>query len=139
MSDEINERFKILKELGLETDLNISKIFFDGGEICFGEKMSVMGMEICLINRLSAKPQYYSIFNQINEQLINFATIFYMMVSEESNRLAFLFASNDKEKWGTERRAMEFGEPFASVVDLVESKVSIEQIILVDEPGGPLF
>lgn len=55
---EIVERLEALKTIGLETDLDITKIYVQEGEVCCTIFKSVIGIPIGIINRISSKPLY---------------------------------------------------------------------------------
>lgn len=133
---EIAERLEILKNAGLISDLDITKIYIREGEICCSLLRSVLGAAVGVVNRISSSPQNVQLLEMLQRQVP--MKIYFLMDSTE-NKLAFLYVSEDESKWEYEKLALEKGESTAVVVDLDEMTAGVKQISYKMVNGGPIF
>ena len=135
IDSEVVERLEILKNVGILTDLDVSNIYLREQEMCFSKLQNIMGMQVCVVNRLSAKPSYEKLADLLAEQVPH--TLYFLMVSED-NKLVFLFVSEDREEWEFEKQELEEQRPYAIVVDTEDMTASIQRIQYKMVNGGPL-
>lgn len=135
VDSEVIERIEILKTAGLFSDLNPADLYTAEREMCFSELHSILGTEVCVVNRLSANPTYQLYAEALSSQVP--LTLYFLMVSTD-NRLAFLFVSDDEEAWTMEKQALENGRPHAIVVDMEEMTASVQRIRYQMVNGGPV-
>ncbi len=136
IEEEIVERLEILKTIGLETDLDITKVYLQEEEICCTMLRTVMGRPIGIVNRISAWPVYDELFQLLSKQV---SKQFYFMMSSPGNEVAFLFLSDDSRDWENEKAALERGIAYAVVVNPEKMTATIKQIAFEIVNGGPIF
>lgn len=136
--DEILDRIEILINEGMQTDLDVKRVFSKEGEICFSERQNILGMDICLVNRISANPNYEYIYNILDKQLSEQTKIYFLMVSK-SGKLAFLVAPLDSNNWSLDRSLLHHKKSVAVVFDYFDASCSLEIIDYEMFNGGPLF
>lgn len=132
---EMVERLEILENAGMMTDLDVVKIYMREHEMCYSELLSVLGMETCVVDRLSADSEYEYYAKCVSEQLDQ--QIYFLMVARDGT-LAFLYISDDPEEWEMEKLDLAEYRPKAIVVDTDEMTASIERIRYSMVNGGPL-
>lgn len=135
IDSEIVERLEILKNAGLETDLDVAKIYIHERELCFSELQSVFGINVCVVNRLSVNSRYQHYETLLSKQIPQ--QLYFLMISED-HKLVFLYVSEEPEKWELEKLALEKNRPYAIVVDTDNMTASIERISYKMVNGGPL-
>ena len=133
---EIIERLEILKNAGLLSDLDITKIYIMEGEICCSMLQSVLGTPVGVVNRISSNPNILKMMEMLQEQM---PMQLYFVMDSVDNKLAFLSVSEDETDWEAEKLALEKGRPFAAVVDLDEMTAEVKQIRYKMVNGGPIF
>lgn len=133
---EIVERLEILKNAGLMSDLDITKIYIQEDEICCSLLRSVLGTAVGVVNRISSSPKNMQLLELLQEQV---AMKLYFLMDSNENKLAFLSVSADESDWEYEKLALEKGRPFAVVVDMDEMTVRVKQIRYEMVNGGPIF
>jgi len=133
---EIVERLEILKNAGLMSDLDITKIYIREGEICCSLLRSVLGTAVGVVNRISSSPQNEQLLEMLQKQAP--MKLYFLMDSTE-NKLAFLYVSEDESKWEYEKLALEKGKSVAVVVDLDEMTAGVKEIRYKMVNGGPIF
>lgn len=136
LDSEIVERLEILKNLGIETDLDISGIYANDGEICFSMLMTVLGSHVAVVNRISSRSAYVDLLNILIEKTNK---TFYFLVGSTGHKLAFLFVSDDQSNWESEKMKLEKKTANAVVVDVQEMTAEIEEITFGIMNGGPIF
>jgi hypothetical protein len=136
LDTEIADRLEILKNAGLMSDLDITKIYIREGEICCSMLQSVLGTPVGVVNRISSSQQHLHLLEMLQEQVP--MKLYFLMDSTE-NKLAFLSVSEDENDWEYEKLALEKGRPFAVVVDLDEMTAGVRQIGYKMVNGGPIF
>ena len=136
VDNEVVERLEILKNGGIISDLDITKVYKDQGEICCSVLLSVLGTSVGVINRISAKEEYKELSEIISEQ---FSSKIYFLIDSANNKLAFLFLSDDPADWEAEKLALEQGHPDALVVDILKKTVAIQPIKYEFVNGGPVL
>lgn len=136
LDTEIAERLEILKNTGLMSDLDITRIYIREGEICCSLLQSVLGTAVGVVNRISSDPQNMQLLKMLQEQVP--MKLYFLMDSTE-NKMAFLFVSEDESDWEYEKLVLEQGRPFAVVVDLDEMTAGVKQIRYKMVNGGPIF
>lgn len=136
IEEEIAERLEILKTIGLETDLDITRVYLQEEEICCTMLRTVMGRSIGIVNRISAWPVYDELFQLLSKQV---SKQFYFMMSSPGNEVAFLFLSDDSRDWENEKAALERGIAYAVVVNPEKMTATIKQIVFEIVNGGPIF
>ena len=133
---EISERLEILKNAGLMSDLDITRVYIREGEICCSLLRSVLGTAVGVVNRISSSPQNMQLLEMMQEQV---PMKLYFLLDSTQNKLAFLYVSEDEMKWEYEKLALEKGRPLAVVVDLDEMTAGVKQIRYEMVNGGPIF
>ena len=133
---EIAERLEILKNAGLMSDLDITKVYIREGEICCSLLRSVLGTAVGVVNRISSSPQNMQLLEMLQDQVQ--MKLYFLMDSTE-NKLAFLYVSEDESKWEYEKLALEKERPVALVLDLDEMTARVKQIRYKMVNGGPIF
>ena len=136
LDTEISERLEILKNAGLMSDLDITRVYIREGEICCSLLRSVLGTAVGVVNRISSSPQNMQLLEMIQEQV---PMKLYFLLDSTKNQLAFLYVSEDESKWEYEKLALEKGRPLAVVVDLDEMTAGVKQIRYEMVNGGPIF
>lgn len=136
LDTEIAERLEILKNAGLVSDLDMTKIYIREGEICCSLLRSVLGTPVGVVNRISSSPKNMQLLEMLQEKVP--MKLYFLMDSTE-NKVAFLSVSEDESDWEDEKLALEKGRPFAVVVDLDEMTVGVKQIRYEMVNGGPIF
>lgn len=135
LDTEIVERLEILINAGLLTDLNITDIYINEGEICFSELYNILGQSVGVVNRISAKPAYKKLAETIAGKVPY--DLYFMMMSVDS-KIAFLYVSDDEDNWVIEKLALEKGRPYAIVVDPEKMTASVERVGYKMTNGGPV-
>ena len=135
VESEIVERLEILKNTGVMTDLDMTNIFMQEGEICCSLLQSVLGTPVGVVNRLSEQPAYKKLLQLLSQQV---SQQFYFLMGSTGNELAFLYVSGDPKKWENEKLALEEGKAYAFVVDPEEMTASVRQIVFQMVNGGPI-
>ncbi len=133
---EVAERLEILKNSGLMSDLDITKIYIAEGEICCSLLRSVLGTPVGVVNRISSSPNNMRLLEMLQKQM---SLKLYFLMDSTDNKLAFLSVSEDKSDWENEKLALEKGRPYAVVVDLDEMTADVKQIKYKMINGGPIF
>lgn len=133
---EIVERLEILKNVGLLSDLDITKVYIQEGEICCSLLRSVLGTPVGVVNRISSSPNNMELLKMLQKQV---PLKFYFLMDSPENKLAFLSVSEDERNWEYEKLELEKGRPFAVVVDLDEITAVVKQIRFKIVTGGPIF
>ncbi len=133
---EIIERLEILKNAGIETDLDITTVYTQEGEICCTILKSVFGSPVGVINRISAEPNYEKLLKLLSDQISE--TLYFLMDSTGS-KIAFLSVSEDPDDWEDEKFALKNGRPYAVIVDLQDLTARMGQIKYKMVGGGPIF
>lgn len=139
MSDvdgEIVERLEILKNTGIITDLDITKVFTHEGTICCSVLKSVLGMPMGIINRITCNESYLKLFKFVSEQT---EMKLYFCMNSADGKWAFLCLSENPADWEFEKLALEKKVPNAIVVDLQNTTITIEKIKYEIVNGGPIF
>lgn len=136
LDTEIVERLEILKNAGLVSDLDITKIYIREGEICCSLLQSVFGTAVGVVNRISSSRDNMQLLEMLQEQVP--MKLYFLMDSTE-NKLAFLSVSEDESDWEYEKLVLEKGRPFAVVVDLDKMTAGVKQIRFQMLNGGPIF
>ena len=136
LDTEIAERLEILKNAGLMSDFDITKVYIREGEICCSLLRSVLGTAVGVVNRISSSPQNMQLLEMIQEQV---PMKLYFLLDSTQNKLAFLYVSEDESNWEYEKLALEKGRPLAVVVDLDEMTAGVKQIRYEMVNGGPIF
>lgn len=134
-SAEIVERLEILKNTGIETDLDITQVYIEEGEICCSLLKSIMGLNIGIINRISSIPVYEHLSETISE--VTEKKIYFLMGTMDS-KVAFLYLSDDTSEWENEKLALEKMNPYAIVFDNEKMTAQIQQIRFEIINGGPI-
>lgn len=134
--EEIAQRLEIFKTIGLETDLDITKVYIQEGEICCSIFKSIMGMPIGIVNRISTQPLYEEITELLSRKV---SKKFYFVMSSIENEIAFLFLDEDSKQWEKEKIALERKIANAVVVDPEEMTATIKRIVFKMVNGGPIF
>lgn len=127
---------EIFKTIGLETDLDITRVCVQEGEICCTLFKSIMGTPIGIVNRISSQPLYEKLMELLTHQL---SKKFYFVMSSIGNEIAFLFLDENPKNWENEKIALEQRIANAVVVNLEEMTATIKQIIFKIVNGGPIF
>lgn len=133
---EIVERLEILKNAGLLSDLDITKVYIREGEICCSSLRSVLGMSVGVVDRISSSPNNTQLLKILQKQV---PLKFYFLIGSTENKLAFLSVSEDESDWEYEKLELEKGRPFAVVIDLDEMTAVVKQIGFKIVNGGPIF
>ena len=136
VDSEIVERLDILKNAGIVTDFDITKIYLQEGELCCSLLYPVMGTPVGVIDRLSAKPSYEQLLEVISGQIPKL--FYFVMGSTSGKEIAFLYVSDEQERWEIEKLTLERGEADAVVVDIEEMTAGIRRIRYEIVNGGPL-
>ena len=136
VDSEIVERLDILKNAGIITDFDITKIYLQEGELCCSLLYPVMGTPVGVIDRLSAKPSYEQLLVVISGQIPKL--FYFVMESTSGKEIAFLYVSDEQERWEIEKLTLERGEADAVVVDIEEMTAGIRRIRYEIVNGGPL-
>lgn len=136
VDSEIVERLEILKNAGIETDLDIAKIYMREGEICCSVLQSVLGIPVSVIDRISSKSEYAQLLKILRKQV---PMQFYFVMGSSENKLAFLTVSENPEKWEYEKLELEKGRPFAVAADLDKMTAEVRQIKFKMVNGGPIL
>ena len=136
IDSEIVERLEILKNAGIQTDLDITKVYIQEGELCCSLLKLIMGIPVGLINRISSTPTYAKLLELLSEKTEK--TLYFLMGST-GTKIAFLYLSNDPSDWEGEKLALEKKKPYAIVFDLEEMTAKIQQIKYDIINGGPIF
>ena len=136
IDSEVVERLEILKNAGLMSDLDITKIYIREGEICCSLLRSVLGTPVCVVNRISSSPYNMRLLEMLQEQV---SLKLYFLMDSTENKLAFLSVSEDESDWEYEKLTLEKGKPFAVVVDLDEMTAEVKQIDYKMVNGGLIF
>ncbi len=134
--EEIAQRLEIFKTIGLETDLDITKVYIQEGEICCSIFKSIMGMPIGIVNRISTQPLYEELMELLSQKV---SKKFYFVMSSIENEIAFLFLDEDPKQWEKEKIALERKIANAVVVDPEEMTATIKRIVFKMVNGGPIF
>ena len=66
---EIVQRLEIFKTIGLETDLDITRVYVQEGEVCCTIFKSIMGTPIGIVNRISSQPLYEKLMALLSHQI----------------------------------------------------------------------
>ncbi|GEM_PF-201658 len=132
---EAAERLEILRNAGMETDLNVAGIYVESGEMCFSELKNVFTFKVGVVDRVSANPEYARIARSLAKQIEDVP--YFLMVCEDG-RLAFLFVSKDTENWEKEKRELEQKRPVAIVIDPKTGKAFYKTVGLRMVNGGPV-
>lgn len=123
-TDEGNaQRLEIFKAIGLETDLDIIRVYIQEGEICCSILKSIMGMPIGIVNRISAQPLYEKLMELFSHQVLK---KFYFVMSSVENEIAFLFLADNPKQWEKEKIALERKIANAVIVDPEEMTATIK-------------
>lgn len=133
---EIIERLEILKNSGIISDLDISAVYTQEGEICCSILQSILGTPVGVIDRISTKSAYEQLLKLLSDQV---SKKFYFLMGSTGSELAFLYLSDDPSDWETEKLALEKGNPYAIVIDVQEMTARVQQIKYKIVNGGPLF
>ena len=133
---EVAQRLEIFKTIGLETDLDITKVYIQEGEICCTIFKSIMGMQVGIVNRISSQPLYEELMELLSQKI---SKKFYFVMSSIENEIAFLFLDEDSKNWEKEKFDLEQQIANAVVVNTEEMTVTIKQIIFKMVNGGPIF
>lgn len=133
---EIAERLEILKNAGLMSDLDITRVYIYEGEICCSLLRSVLGTLVGVVNRISSSSQNMQLLEMLQKLM---PMKFYFLMDSTENKLAFLYVSEDESNWEYEKLALEKGRPFAVVVNLDEKTTEVKQIRYKMVNGGPIF
>lgn len=136
LAKEIVERLEILKDAGLVSDLDITKVYIQKGEICCSLLQSVLGVPVGVVNRISSSPNDMQLMKMLQQQM---SMQIYFLMDSTKNKLAFLTVSENEGDWEIEKLELKEGQPFAVVVDLDEGTTAVEQITITMVNGGPIF
>lgn len=134
--EEIAQRLEIFKTIGLETDLDITRVYIQEGEICCSIFKSIMGMQIGIVNRISTQPLYEELMELLSQKV---SKKFYFVISSVENEIAFLFLDEDPKQWEKEKIDLERKIANAVVVNPGEMTATIKQIVFKMVNGGPVF
>ena len=135
VSAEIAERLDILKNTGIETDLDITRIYTSEREICCSFPTVVMGTSIGLIDRVSETP-YEGLLEYIEERI---SPKVYFVIGSMDKKIAFLLLSDDPSDWEFEKLQLEKMSPYALVYDIEERAAKVQQIKFRILNGGPVL
>lgn len=135
MDSEIVERFRILTNVGMLTDLDLPGLFLKNQEIFYSQLMTLMGQQVCVVNRMSASPSCKHFAQSLSAQI---SDRIYFAMDTMDEKLAFLFVSKEPEKWEVEKRLLEQSHPSAIVLDPKEMTASFKSIHFMMVNGGPL-
>ena len=135
MSAEIVERLEILKNAGIETDLDITRIYTSEREICCSFPKVIMGMPIGLINRVSTTP-YEELLEYIEDRI---SQKVYFVIGSIEKKIAFLLLSDNPSDWENEKLQLEKMRPYALVFDINERSAKVQQINFRILNGGPVL
>lgn len=133
---EIVERLEILKNAGIMSDLDISAVYMQEGEICCSILRSVLGTPVGVVDRITTKSAYVQLLQLLSGQI---SKKFYFLMGSTGRELAFLYLSDDPTEWETEKLDLEKGRPYAVVIDVQEMTAGVRQIEYKMLNGGPLF
>ena len=136
IDSEVVERLEILKNAGIITDLDISMVYVQEGEICCSILQSILGTPVGVINRISVKTAYVQLLKLLSNQI---SKKLYFLMGSNGHKLAFLSISEDSVDWENEKLALEKGRPYAVVVNLQDMTAKVEQIKYEMVNGGPIF
>lgn len=136
IDSEVVERLEILKNAGIVTDLDITTVYIQEGEICCSILQSILGTPVGVINRISAKTAYVQLLKILSDQI---SKKLYFLMGSTGHKLAFLCISESSMDWESEKLALEKGRPYAVVVDLQDMTARVEQIKYEMVNGGPIF
>lgn len=136
LDSEVVERLEILKNSGLTTDLDITSVYTQEGEICCSILQMILGIPVCVVNRISANSAYAELLDLLSQQV---SSKLYFLIGSTGHQLAFLYISENPSDWETEKLELENGNPYAVVVDVKEMTAGIQQIKYKMVNGGPLF
>lgn len=135
VSAEIVERLEILKNAGIETDLDITRIYTSEREICCSFPKVIMGMPIGLINRVSTTP-YEELLEYIEDRI---SQKVYFVIGSIEKKIAFLLLSDNPSDWENEKLQLEKMRPYALVFDINERSAKVQQINFRILNGGPVL
>lgn len=133
---EIVERLEILKNVGMITDLDVTKIYVHEGEICCSLLQRIMGTPVGIVDRISSNAAYAKLVNLLSKQMPETP---YFLMGSTGTELALLYLSEDPADWETEKYALEKRVPYALVVNLLEMTAKYRRIQYNMVNGGPLF
>lgn len=133
--EEIVERLEILKKIGLQTDLDIKKLYMEQREICCTTFQYVLGKPIGIVNRISAQSLANKILQLLSEQTDK---QFYFVMDSLENELIFLYLSENPDEWEDEKRELENGTAFGIVVDTEKFVGMDKEINFIILNGGPI-
>lgn len=132
---EIVERLEILKNTGIETDLDITSVYLELGEICASILRDVFGTPVCVVNTISSTPSYQQLAELIDEKINGKV---YFVMSSAANEVVFLYVTANSARWEMDKLALERKIPNAIVLDLEDGSADIRKIRFEIMNGGPL-
>ena len=100
VDSEVVERLEILKNAGIITDLDISTVYAQEGEICCSVLQPILGTPVGVINRISAKTACVQLLKLLSDQI---SMKLYFLMGSTGHKLAFLFISENSVDWETEK------------------------------------
>ncbi len=139
VDQEVLERFAIMKEQGLLTDLDIDSLYCTNGEICFSQLQNVFGVPVGVVDRISSRQGLEELLTTIFERQTD--TPYFMLIRQNSMecKLAFLCISGDPAEWNTEKGALGRRRPKAVIVDMNTYEVYKDRITIDYVNGGPVY
>lgn len=136
VDSEIIERLEIMKNLGIETDIDIADVYAKDGEICFSMLQTVFGIPVAVVNRISAKSVYVELLNLLREKT---EKRFYFLMGSTDHYLAFLYISDVASDWEAEKQSLENKTANAVIVDIEKMTAELGEIRFDLLNGGPIF
>lgn len=136
VDNEIVERLEILKETGLETDLDITKLYMQDKEICCTILTNLFGSLVGVVDRISQEPRYEKLLQMLVERT---SKHFYFVMGTNGTDLAFLFLSDNRNDWRSEKEDLKQGYARALVVSPKTATATVKQIDFIMVKGGPIF
>lgn len=132
---EIVERFRILTNVGMITDLDLPGLFLRKRELFYSELMTLMGQKVGVVDQLSASPDRKYLVQALSAQIPD---RIYFVMDTLDGKMAFLFVSKNPKKWEMEKRQLEQCCPYAIVLDPDEMTASMAPIHFTMVNGGPV-
>lgn len=139
MKNEIIERLELLKSLGMQTEIDITKEYAEGGELCCSLLKEVNGTPVAIVNRISSeKPIFGQILMGASEMISDKGEIFFLLESMEG-KYAFLLMANEPSLWDDEKKMLKNSESYALVFDVLKMEADIHGIDIKMLNGAPIF
>lgn len=136
---ECLDRISILKEQGLITDLDVSKLFKDEGIVCISEANILMGNVIGIVIPSTQKKMYQIALAKMKKDHPKAIPYFGMAQNTSLGMLvSFLYIGSDSKGWNDERNDLKNKQCYAYVYNVDGEYGEIGSIAYDFFMGGPI-